>query len=196
MLVEGGGSVESIAGKCLIASPYLEDPNFRRTIVYIVSHDEEGAIGVVLNRHTGQSFADWLLSQGVHASKLPDFPCIPVFHGGPVEATRLMTLHDHPDFAQHRSADGVAFTSLGEHLSALLLQREIRCMIFVGYAGWGPGQLDEELQAGGWMVSCLSSDQIFSLDHQSWQSLVHRVGDQILGGLIPPEWLRSDPHSN
>jgi putative transcriptional regulator len=69
-------------------------------------------------------------------------------------------------------------------------------MIFVGYAGWGPGQLEEELQAGGWMVTCLSRDQIFSIDEQSWQSLVHRVGDQILGSLVPPEWLRSDPDCN
>lgn len=188
--------MESIAGKCLIASPYLEDPNFRRTIVYIVTHDEQGAIGVVLNRDTGQSFADWLLSQGVQPSKLPHFSDIPVFHGGPVEATRLMTLHDHPEFAQYLSADGVAFTSLGEHLSALLLLKDIRCMIFVGYAGWGPGQLEEELQVGGWMVSCLSCDQIFSLDDQSWKSLVHRVGDQILGNVVPPEWLRSHPDWN
>jgi len=188
--------VESIAGKCLIASPYLEDPNFRRTIVYIVTHDEEGAIGVVLNRDTGQSFADWLLSQGVQPNKLPHFSGISVFHGGPVDATRLMTLHDHPKFAQYRSADGVAFTSLGEHLSALLVLTEIQCRIFVGYAGWGPGQLEEELQAGGWMVSYLSRDQIFSLDDQSWQSLVYRVGDQILSNVVPPNWLLSDPDWN
>jgi putative transcriptional regulator len=188
--------VESIAGKCLIASPYLEDPNFRRTIVYIVSHDEEGAIGVILNRHTGRSFSDWLLSQGIKDSKSTHFSEFRIFRGGPVDDTRLIALHDQEGYSQHRSADGVAFTSLGEHLSALLLMKEIRCMIFVGYAGWGPGQLEEELRAGGWMVSCLSRDQIFSLDDQSWQSLVHRFGDQILGNVVPADWLRSDPHWN
>lgn len=145
----------TLAGQILVASRYLTDPNFFRTAVLILEHGD-GALGVVLNRPTAVTIADvvptWL--------ELAASPPV-VFQGGPVERTAAIGLA-RPDgvFDPEQTWFSLAISEPGRELGIVNLSaepgdlsgivRDVR--IYSGYAGWSPGQLESEIQAGGWLV--------------------------------------------
>ena len=140
----------SLRGRLLAASQNLRDPNFFRTVVLILEHGE-GALGVVLNRPSSVTIA-----QAAPAwSGLISQPQV-VFNGGPVERSAAIALARNEGIA----APEGAFTALSEQLGMVDLSREpieligiiSDLRIFSGYAGWSPGQLEEEIDAGGWLV--------------------------------------------
>jgi putative transcriptional regulator len=180
----------SIQGKALVASPYLMDPNFMRTVVYVFRHDEEGAFGLILNRPTKMTVEDLLaqLEQAVETEA-------PVFCGGPVDGP-LMVIHERADFAELPSEDGIYLTTDQSHIIQLCQADEGRFRVFDGYSGWSSGQLDSELEGGGWLVWDIDRDSIFSDEEEIWEHAVRKIGRDILAAKIDPARIPDDPAYN
>lgn len=164
--------MDSLGGSLLIAGPGLWDPNFRRTVVLIGHHDEDGAVGVVLNRRSELMVAaaapplTELVEPGAH-----------VFFGGPVEPQAAVVI---ADFERPERASVVAFGSIGflpdeadpEEIGEL---RRVR--VFAGHAGWGPGQLERELEEGSWLLEPARPEDVFTADpRELWSDVVRRKG--------------------
>jgi putative transcriptional regulator len=149
-------------GTCLlIASPQMKDPFFERTVVLVWHHDENGAIGVVINRTLPHEMNDILLLS--ETSDIDAHPNSRVHWGGPVETgsgtaiTRAVIDEDEG----WRITNGISVTRSESTLSRLLLAKE-EIILCLGYAGWGPGQLDAEIASGGWLHTEASTELIFS----------------------------------
>ncbi len=165
--------MESIRGQLLVAGPALLDPNFWRTVVLIVEHNEEGALGLVLNRPSETSVAEAVPQLGT----LLD-PDERLFIGGPVQPSSVIVL---AEFEDATDAALLAFDDVGvlgtgpspEDLSAGV--RSGRA--FLGHAGWGPGQLDGELERGDWILEPARLEDAFSVDALGlWSEVLTRKG--------------------
>jgi len=156
--------LESHTGKLLIASPQLVDPNFHRSVVLILQHDDDGCVGVVLNRETDQTvdahLPDWTSSAGGGV----------VHFGGPVEpevAIGLgLTVEGMPT-----GVPGLSMIDFGEpppdDLSSIVT-------VYSGYSGWGDGQLEAELATGSWYVVQASPDDPFDNPTDQWRRILRR----------------------
>ena len=181
-----GVDAESLRGKLLVANPALEDPNFDRTVVLVLEHHDEGAVGVILNRPSETSVEDVLPSWANVAAH----PAV-VFVGGPVSPGSAIGLgcgRLPPD-------DGDAFTAVLGDVGVLDLSKapddlavdDVR--VFSGYAGWGPGQLEGEIDAGGWfIVDAEPGDASASDAADLWRLVLRRQGgDLALVAMFPPD---------
>ena len=169
----GGAPPRSLKGRLLVASPALGDPNFDGTVVLLLDHGDDGAVGVVLNRPTGTDVAEPL--PGWH--RLAADPPV-VFVGGPVAPGAAICLaRSWPDEAVE--AYEPLFDSLGT-LDLSVDPDEVAAAVqglrvFIGYAGWGAGQLEGEIEAGAWFVVDARSDDALSAEPQElWQSVLKR----------------------
>ena len=139
----------SLAPSLLIALPALGDPNFRRTVVLLVHHDEDGTVGLVLNRRTDLSAAD--LCETLDVEWLGD-PEWPVNWGGPVQPNTGWVVAGGPDLADlpeaTRFADDLHFAGSLDALRRVAASMPAQLRLFLGYAGWGPGQLETRTHAG------------------------------------------------
>ena len=164
--------MESLQGHLLIAGSSLLDPNFHHTVVLIGHHDEEGAVGVVLNRRSEVEVAD-------AAPPLAGLvePGERLFIGGPVQSEAAVVLADleHPERAKV-----IAFGSIGflpEETDPDTLGEIRRARVFAGYAGWGPGQLEGELDEGSWIVEPALPTDVFTEDPEAlWSTVLRRKG--------------------
>jgi putative transcriptional regulator len=181
----------SLRGHFLVASPHLVDPNFFRAVVLMVQHDEEGAFGLVLNRPTGKTIRDvWKL--------VSDEPCeceSPIFLGGPVRGP-LAAVHAYPDQSNLEVLPAVYYTVDDKSLSELLPKSEKSYRIFIGYSGWSAGQLETELEAGGWLTTPASADDVFDDPERLWQKVSRRIGREFLDATIRPRFVPDDPSMN
>ncbi|TWT81857.1 hypothetical protein CA13_33110 [Planctomycetes bacterium CA13] len=214
------------SGHLLIASPYLNDGNFLRSVVFMIRHDVEGAFGLAINRPTERRFRELVeLSSTGGEPREDDF----IYRGGPVEGP-LLAIHDlagigepcgptetnfGPPFSDESDApsqsncDGPKFTvhdhpadpygsmsiDFGnppawitgddDHLRILLTRRDAHVRYVAHYSGWGPGQLDEELRVGGWLVGNADSDILFGSADTVWETAVKRCGHDILTSMAP-----------
>ena len=163
---------ESLRGSLLIAAPQLLDPNFRRTVVLVADHGDEGAMGVILNRPSGMTVAD----------AAPDLepligPAAPIFAGGPVQPTSGVVLAEVAEADEPVFGEVVLVPGLGELADVIDGAGSIR--VFAGYAGWGPGQLDEELAREDWIVEAALPADVFSeVPETLWASVLERKGGQ------------------
>jgi putative transcriptional regulator len=153
-----------LAGQLLVASPELEGPVFSRTVIYMVRHDARtGAMGLVVNRPLGEVPMAVLLKQ----SGLPSAGAkgsVKLHVGGPVEATRIFVLHtdDYAGPDTVNIAGGIAVTAEASILESIALGKGPRRARFtLGYAGWAPGQLEAEMEAGSWIVVPPDTEIIF-----------------------------------
>jgi putative transcriptional regulator len=171
-VIHGAGPTK---GRLLIATPPLEDPNFDRTVIYVLEHHDEGALGVVVNRPTDEPLAEPL-------DRWADLQARPagVFHGGPVEPNALiaLALSDQPVDEVTDELAPVSGRVSSADLStdpAFVAGRVTAVRIFRGYAGWGPGQLEGELEAGAWLVVDAEPDDLFD-DHPDmlWRTILRR----------------------
>ena len=173
-------SQSTLAGYLLVASPDMPDPRFAETVVYMCRHDAEGAFGLVLNRPAG----DMALSRVLESFKVEKAEeaqgMIEVRRGGPVEGNRGYVMHSD-DFKAHGSIcrdDGVAVSASIDVLRAMAAgQGPERAILFLGYAGWAPGQLDDEVAQDGWVV--VPSDAKMLLDRDVtglWRRAMTRRG--------------------
>jgi putative transcriptional regulator len=164
--------VESLRGHLLIAGPGLVDPNFWRTVVLVGEHTEEGALGVVLNRSSETSVEQALPELALLADGMG------VVHvGGPVQPSAVVVL---ADFADAEQAESLVVESVGflpAEVEPDLLGELRRARVYVGYAGWGPGQLDGELEEGSWIVAPALPDDVFTDDPGGlWSGVLRRKG--------------------
>jgi putative transcriptional regulator len=150
--------MESLKGQLLLASPALFDPNFRRAVVLVTEHTEEGAAGLVLNRPSGTAVAD----------AVPDLlPLVAeeerVYVGGPVQESAVLVLaeFDDPEEAALLVVDDVGFVP-GDGDFDLIAGATRRVRVFAGYAGWGPGQLEAELEESSWIVGSSPAPGLFT----------------------------------
>jgi putative transcriptional regulator len=182
--------MRSLQGHFLVASPHLPDSNFYRTVVLMVQHDENGALGLVLNRPTNSTVGElWerVSSEPVSCER-------PVNHGGPVEGP-LMALHTTADCADDEVLPGVYFASRDEYLERIVRGDQL-FRLFVGYAGWSPGQLESELDAGGWLTVPATPDDVFDDDEDLWRKISSRIGMEILEQAVRPRHVPADPSMN
>jgi len=165
--------MESMRGQLLVAGPALLDPNFWRTVVLIVEHTEEGALGLVLNRPSETSVGEAVPQLG----ELLD-PMEQLFIGGPVQPSAVIVLaeFEDPTDAALLAFDDVGVLGTGpasEELSAGV--RAGRA--FLGHAGWGPGQLDGELERGDWIVEPARLQDAFAEEAKGlWSRVLTRKG--------------------
>ncbi len=175
-------SSDRLASQFLIAMPALDDPNFAQTVSLVCEHSEDGAMGIVLNRPTevtlGELFNHLDLEIG------DDSPTDQaVFAGGPVQRERGFVLHpaDQSWDATTRVAHGVALTTSRDILAALARgEGPERCLVALGYAGWGAGQLEEEMAQNAWLSGPVDAGIIFETDwRQRWRAAAAHMGIDI-----------------
>jgi putative transcriptional regulator len=164
--------VESLRGHLLIAGPGLLDPNFWRTVVLVGEHSDEGALGVVLNRSSETPVEEALPELALLADDLGA-----VHVGGPVQPSAVVVLADFvdPDVADALVVDSVGF--LPSEVEPEALGELRRARVYAGYAGWGPGQLDGELEEGSWIVEPALPEDVFTADPEGlWSEVLRRKG--------------------
>jgi putative transcriptional regulator len=167
--------MESLRGQLLIASPKIVDPNFRRVVVYMAEHTDDGARGLVLNRPAETTVAEavpdleWLAGDGDAG----------VWVGGPVSTSSVIVLAEFEDPA---SAAVVVDGDLG-FVPAEIEDRDAfaagvrRTRVFAGHSGWGPGQLEAELEEDSWIVEPARRTDVFTADPESlWSQVLRRKG--------------------
>ena len=168
------GMTEFLRGKLILAAPTLLDPNFVRTVVLIAEHTEEGAMGLVLNRPAASTVIEavpdlaWLTGEDAQ-----------VYVGGPVAETAVIVLaeFDRPEVAGALVEDDLGFIGTDADDPDALDGAIRRARVFAGHAGWGPGQLEGELEEDAWIVEPPQRDEIFTEDAETlWASVLRRKG--------------------
>jgi putative transcriptional regulator len=180
--------VTSLKGRLLVATPALFDPNFRRVVVLVGEHGEEGAMGLVLNRPTevtvGEAVPPLAVVTGGESL---------VHVGGPVQPEAVLVLAEFADAAAATLIVGdVGFASSDDDLEALAAATR-RARVFAGYSGWGPGQLEAELEEESWLVEAVDGIDLFpGADDDLFASVLRRKGGTYRVLALMPE----DPRTN
>lgn len=171
--------MKSLRGQFLVASPHLPDPSFARTVILMVEHHAGGALGLVLNRPAGARVGD-LLKDDHGCSGDSTFDDCRLLLGGPCDG-QIMCLHGCANFSEGEVLSGVHLATQSDHLLNIVHQDNASFRIFWGYAGWGEGQLESEMDLGGWLTTPATAELVFEEDVDSlWQLAVTRSGQQIL----------------
>ena len=167
-------------GKLLIAMPGMGDPRFEKSVILICAHSPEGAMGLIINRPARDlSFAN-LLDQ-LSIPRAPEGRDIRIHSGGPVERGRGFVLHS-PDYtggpATMRIGSDYGMTATLDILEALARgDGPARALLALGYSGWGPGQLEDEIRANGWLIADAPEDLVFSTDDAGkWMGALRGMG--------------------
>ena len=146
-------------GAILIASPQLKNSHFHNAVVLILEHDQEGAVGIVLNRPSTIRCKQIAKQFKVNWKKQQEHLLI----GGPVDTNSLWILHtDNCDFEHTRLFEGVSFSRSAKTLIGLCSSEEEDVRLFVGYAGWGAQQLEREIMEGSWWMSEADASLVFN----------------------------------
>jgi putative transcriptional regulator len=164
---------ESLTGQLLLASPTLRDPNFIRTVVLVSVHSEEGAMGVVLNRPSEVTVSEAVpqLEDAVAEEE-------PVYVGGPVQPSSIVFLAEFldPSPAGLLVLGRIGFPAPDAGIEELT-EATARRRVFAGYAGWGEGQLDAEVQEGDWIAHTALPEDVFTdLPEELWATVLTRKG--------------------
>jgi len=182
--------MESLEGQLLLASPQLLDPNFVRTVVLLVQHNDMGALGLVINRPTGKTVQElWKQVGESHCENQQ-----PVHLGGPVSGA-VMAVHSAGDLSESEIVTGVFFAEKKQNLDALV-RRDERFKIFVGHAGWGPGQLESEIEQGAWRTIPARLEDVFDAADDLWQRLMRRAAAGMLPEMLGIKHIPVDPSLN
>lgn len=168
-----------LTGQLLVAMPQMRDVRFARTVIYVCAHNADGAMGLVINRLVGSITFPALLAQlGIDSAGLGEE--IRVHFGGPVESGRGFVLHssDYVHSGTMLVDDDVGLTASIDILKDIADgQGPRRSLLALGYAGWGPGQLDAEIQANGWLSVPSDEQLIFGDDLDSkWERAIGKIG--------------------
>lgn len=168
--------MDSLRGQLLVASPAMLDPNFRRSVVLVAEHSDEGAMGLVLSRPSETTVAEAVPAlEGLVA------PGDVVHVGGPVQQESVLVLaeFEDPDAAAAVVFDGVGFMSAEADPDDVAEQTR-RARVYVGYAGWGSGQLESELEEESWVVLDPQAGDVFvPADRDVWSVVLARQGGQL-----------------
>lgn len=161
-------------GVLLIADPFLKDPNFIRTVILLCEHQDSGSLGFVINRQLEYTLEDLI----PEAAGLR----LPIFYGGPVQVDTLHFLHLYPEQipGSRRLTDGVSWGGDFEMVLGLLRTGQIHpsnIRFYVGYSGWGTGQLDDELKGKSWLTAMARKGIVFHDPlEETWKEAVRLLG--------------------
>jgi putative transcriptional regulator len=179
--------MDSLRGMLLLAAPALKDPNFNRTVVYIAEHSEEGAMGLVLNRPSEAPIVDaipdltWVADTGDEL----------VYVGGPVAPNGVIVLAEWTDPSQAVVLvdDDLGFVPGDVEDTDQLAAAVRRARVYAGHAGWGPGQLEDELAEEAWILESPLREELFSVDPEGlWSAVLRRKGREFaLLSTMPPD---------
>lgn len=173
---------DSLTGQLLVALPALEDPNFDRAVVFVLDHDDDGALGVVLNRASdvplSEALSDW--------TSLAAPPAV-VFGGGPVEPTAVVALGQEasdvavPEGREVRGGeDGLGPVRLVDVSAGPPVGELVEVRVFAGYAGWAPGQLEDEIAQGAWVSVPARAGDVFTAEPDDlWARVLGRQPDRL-----------------
>jgi putative transcriptional regulator len=183
--------MKSLTAHFLIASNELADPNFFRSVVLLFRHNEEGAAGVVINRRMTATVKQiW--------EQVSESTCeceAPLHMGGPVEGP-LMAVHSDEELSEMTVLPEVFVSTGREMLEKLVEKNEQPLRFFVGYAGWGSGQLERELREGSWLVVPASAAQVFGAIESLWQELTRSVMSGVFLSALKIKHVPPDPSLN
>lgn len=168
-----------LQGQMLIAMPTMGDPRFERSLIYVCAHNSDGAMGLVVNKLLENiTFPDLLRQLAIDGPGVDQR--IRVHFGGPVETGRGFVLHS-ADYNKEDTmliAEGIGLTATIDVLKAMANgEGPQRSLIALGYAGWGAGQLDAEIQANGWLHAPADPDLLFGREYSDkWAAAVRKIG--------------------
>lgn len=172
----------SLAGHLLIAMPSLADPNFARTVTFLCEHDANGALGVTVNRPLDMTL-DEVFAQLRLSTDDAVVAGTPVYHGGPCHTERGFVLHDasHEFAATLRVTDGLAVTTSQDILKSIAAGiAPPRTLVALGCAGWGPGQLEQELAENAWLSVPGAPGILFDTPYERrWDAAARLLGVDI-----------------
>ncbi|MCG8548715.1 MAG: YqgE/AlgH family protein [Alphaproteobacteria bacterium] len=168
-----------LTGQLLIAMPTMPDPRFEKTVIYLCVHHAEGAMGLVVNREIGSITFPELLGQ-LNIDVQEATPNFPIHFGGPVESGRGFVLHSS-DYGQSGTLmvdSNIGLTATMEILRDMAHRNGPRqSLVALGYAGWGPGQLDGEIQQNAWLHVPADDAIVFGPDLDSkWEQAIAKLG--------------------
>lgn len=180
-MTDGAGRTSLRSGRLLVATPRLADPNFERTVVLLLDHDENGSLGVVLNRPSPVPVGEVLPGWG-GMLVTPEV----LFHGGPVGTDSALAVAEIP--AAEGEEDPVGFRRLFDHIGIVDLDTPtellegviVQMRVFAGYAGWGEGQLAAEVEEGSWYVVPLEDHDVFAPGPEGlWARVLRRQAGEL-----------------
>lgn len=173
-------STTDLTGKMLIAMPSMGDPRFERSVIYLCAHSDEGGMGLIVNKPAnGLSLTDLLTQLSIEATS--DLSCQQVHFGGPVEPGRGFVLHS-PDYESHATTlevdDDFHMTATLDVLENIARgDGPAQRLMLLGYAGWGPGQLESEIAQNGWLVCDASVDLVYQQPAAAkWDAALESLG--------------------
>jgi putative transcriptional regulator len=183
--------VNSLQGHVLVASPDLLDPNFLRTVILIVQHNEQGALGLILNRRTQAKLKQVWQQVSPQPCESEEY----VHAGGPVEGP-LMALHTNVELGETEIVPGLFIGTNRDHLEQLVAENAQPLRMFAGYAGWGGGQLENEMQQGSWHTAQATTEMVFHNDSDLWHSVLKQITSSTLLESLKIKHIPPDPRSN
>ena len=183
--------MESFEGHLLLASSRLLDPNFLKTVILLIQHGDQGALGLVVNRPTSKMVKELWREVGPVRCQSEQ----PVHLGGPVSGP-LMAVHTSASLGEVEILPGVFFAAKKKNLDELVRQEDHPFKVFIGHAGWGPGQLESELKQGAWLTTPAAAEYIFHHGTDLWEEVSKRVGKSMLQSMLKIKHVPEDPSTN
>jgi putative transcriptional regulator len=184
--------MDSIAGRFLIATPRLVAPLFERSVLLMIDHSPEGAMGVILNKPIETTVADLagkVFEEGFDWEK-------PLHLGGPVPGP-LIVLHAMEELSDREVLPGVFATLEAAKAQEVIGRRPEPSIVIANYAGWGPGQLEDEFDRGSWLVLPATAEQVFDvLDVDPWDALLRAANALKLAADLGLPGVPDDPRAN
>ena len=168
--------IEPATGILLIADPFLKDPNFLRTVVLLCEHQQQGSFGFVLNKQIEQTLDELITDlEGYN---------LPVYYGGPVQMDSIHFLHQYPHLIPEsvKVINDIYWGGNFETVTALIKNNNIdlnKIKFFIGYSGWGDGQLTEELKEKSWLTVSANRKLVFNtMQDEIWKSSLRMLGGE------------------
>ena len=180
-----------LTGHLLVASPHLLDPNFVKTVVLLVQHNKDGALGLVINRPIDKNVQDLWREVG-------GGPCEsrqPVYLGGPVPGP-LMAVHGHAQAGELEILPGIFFSASKQNLDILVAQTFHPYKICIGNSGWGAGQLENEIEEGAWLSLAATTEYLFHDSTELWRLASRHIGRSMLESMLNIKDIPKDPRVN
>ncbi len=166
--------IKPTTGRILISEPFLNDPNFKRTIILLAEHGEDGSVGFILNKPTGYNIHE----------VIEDFPRFdaPIYYGGPVQLNTLQFIYKGEEIIDGsvEIIPGVYWGGSFDLLKAVISSGSVSAddfRFFLGYSGWSEGQIDEEIELNSWIIAETNAEDIFSKDADNlWRDILKSMG--------------------
>ena len=167
------GDAKPARGTMLIAEPFMQDKYFKRAVVLLAEHNEEGTVGFILNRPLEVKLCDVMSGMGNSA--------MPLFLGGPVQKDNLFFVHTLGDLIEDSLpvTEGIWWSGNFEMVKEMVKRNEMKeeqIRFFVGYSGWSPGQLEEELKTNSWIVTAAKAKHILLPHDKVWGTILKSMG--------------------